>query len=258
MLRFFRQIRQRLLTDNKLSKYLLYAVGEILLVVIGILIALQINDWQEEQNNKALRNSYIAGFQRDLAADTLELQNVNAQMLADIKYHWGLFHRISSDKATKDTLVQILRKEYSPYFDPSNAYNTATFERINANGHMDLLDSTLAVAILEHHARQISFKGMLDKNIQAMFETFGRSLQQFPNSPDTTAFGYPMFREPMGRLERRFWENSEETELYATLNALITMKVQQETIIVGGRIAMIDWSKELISLLDQYKPADGK
>jgi hypothetical protein len=49
MLRFFRQIRQRLITDNKFSKYLLYAIGEILLVVIGILIALQIDNWNEER-----------------------------------------------------------------------------------------------------------------------------------------------------------------------------------------------------------------
>ncbi|MEP0131908.1 MAG: DUF6090 family protein [Eudoraea sp.] len=56
MLRFFRQIRQRLLTENKFSKYLLYAVGEILLVVIGILIALQVNNWNEDRiNNQDLR-----------------------------------------------------------------------------------------------------------------------------------------------------------------------------------------------------------
>lgn len=49
MINFFRKIRQRLLTENKFSKYLLYAIGEIILVVIGILIALQINNWNEEQ-----------------------------------------------------------------------------------------------------------------------------------------------------------------------------------------------------------------
>lgn len=63
MIRFFRQIRQRLLTDNKFSKYLLYAVGEILLVVIGILIALQVDNWnegrkQKEQFNLALEQAY--------------------------------------------------------------------------------------------------------------------------------------------------------------------------------------------------------
>ena len=47
MLRIFRKIRQRMLPDNKFSKYLLYAIGEILLVVIGILIALQVSNWNE-------------------------------------------------------------------------------------------------------------------------------------------------------------------------------------------------------------------
>lgn len=47
MIKFFRKIRQKLLVENKLSKYLLYAIGEIVLVVIGILIALQINNWNE-------------------------------------------------------------------------------------------------------------------------------------------------------------------------------------------------------------------
>jgi len=49
MLRFFRTLRQRLLTENKFSRYLLYAVGEILLVMIGILLALQVNNWNNNR-----------------------------------------------------------------------------------------------------------------------------------------------------------------------------------------------------------------
>lgn len=52
MIKFFRHIRQRLLRESKFSKYLLYAVGEILLVVIGILIALQINNWNEGRKER--------------------------------------------------------------------------------------------------------------------------------------------------------------------------------------------------------------
>jgi len=47
MLKFFRKIRQHLLTESKFGKYMLYAMGEIVLVVIGILIALQINNWND-------------------------------------------------------------------------------------------------------------------------------------------------------------------------------------------------------------------
>ena len=52
MLRFFRKPRQKLLPDNKFSKYLLYAIGEIVLVVIGILLALQVNNWNETRKDR--------------------------------------------------------------------------------------------------------------------------------------------------------------------------------------------------------------
>ena len=62
MIKFFRKIRQDLLKKNKTGKYLKYAIGEIVLVVIGILIALSINNWNENKKNinqveKAFRNN---------------------------------------------------------------------------------------------------------------------------------------------------------------------------------------------------------
>jgi hypothetical protein len=56
MIKFFRKIRQNLLSEGKTVKYLKYAIGEIVLVVIGILIALSINNWNENQKKK---NSWI-------------------------------------------------------------------------------------------------------------------------------------------------------------------------------------------------------
>ena len=52
MIKFFRKIRQNLLSQGKTGKYLKYAVGEIILVVFGILIALQLNAWKEELQAK--------------------------------------------------------------------------------------------------------------------------------------------------------------------------------------------------------------
>ena len=69
MLRIFRQIRQRLLTNNKFSKYLLYAVGEILLVVIGILIALQVNNWNEERQERIAELNFLSRLREDLIVD---------------------------------------------------------------------------------------------------------------------------------------------------------------------------------------------
>jgi len=66
MIKFFRKIRHRLLTENKFSKYLLYAIGEIILVVIGILIALSINNWNELKKERVLETSLLFDLKDNL------------------------------------------------------------------------------------------------------------------------------------------------------------------------------------------------
>lgn len=69
MLKFFRKIRQRSLTENKFSKYLLYAIGEILLVVIGILIALQINNMNEDRVQAKELNGLMKSISSGIRSD---------------------------------------------------------------------------------------------------------------------------------------------------------------------------------------------
>jgi len=76
MINFFRHIRQRLLSKSKFSKYLIYAIGEIILVVIGILIALQINNWNEDRNDRAKEQQLLQSFKTDLIATRTELERV--------------------------------------------------------------------------------------------------------------------------------------------------------------------------------------
>ena len=73
MIKFFRKIRLHLLTENKFSKYLLYAIGEIILVVIGILIALQVNNWREEQQDIKDFNLIIKEIGNNIRLDSIEL-----------------------------------------------------------------------------------------------------------------------------------------------------------------------------------------
>ena len=71
MIKFFRKIRQNLLSEGKTGKYLKYAVGEIVLVVIGILIALSINNWNESNKLKKEETLYLKRLKIDLEKDTL-------------------------------------------------------------------------------------------------------------------------------------------------------------------------------------------
>lgn len=66
MIKFFRKIRKKTLTENKFIKYLLYAIGEIVLVVIGILIALSINGWNQDRINEKNENKYLDDLKNEL------------------------------------------------------------------------------------------------------------------------------------------------------------------------------------------------
>lgn len=69
MIKFFRNIRYDLMEKNKTGRYFKYAIGEIILVVIAILIALQINNWNEERQNDASENQYYCLILDDLKMD---------------------------------------------------------------------------------------------------------------------------------------------------------------------------------------------
>ena len=73
MIKFFRKIRQKLLSENRFSKYLIYALGEIILVVIGILIALQINVNEQNKSNQKKLDKYLSSLIEDLNKDKLSL-----------------------------------------------------------------------------------------------------------------------------------------------------------------------------------------
>lgn len=70
MIKLFRNIRQSLLNEGKTSKYLKYALGEIVLVVIGILIALQLNTWKEANTERLLEKGYIVSLIEDIKKDS--------------------------------------------------------------------------------------------------------------------------------------------------------------------------------------------
>ncbi len=79
MIKFFRKIRQNLLSEGKTGKYLKYAVGEIVLVVIGILIALQVNNWNEIKKSKSESNRLLIDLKSELEEDIENFKSLQTE-----------------------------------------------------------------------------------------------------------------------------------------------------------------------------------
>jgi Family of unknown function (DUF6090) len=75
MIKFFRHIRKEQMEKNKTGKYFKYAIGEIILVVIGILIALSINNWNEERKSFQKGHEILADIRGNVESNTIQFQN---------------------------------------------------------------------------------------------------------------------------------------------------------------------------------------
>ncbi len=153
MLRFFRQIRQRLLADNKINKYFLYALGEILLVVIGILIALQINNWNEERKQNHLETVYLNRLHNELKKDISTFSNEIQRLESNNEKIVG-FTNVLKDENYNDSLLVELTNAYMTYgtsypiFNPS----TSTFEDLSSTGNLSVISNTeMRDRIIKHY-----------------------------------------------------------------------------------------------------------
>jgi hypothetical protein len=81
MTTFFRNIRKVVLRENRVSKYLLYAAGEIILVVIGILIALEINNWNQNKSEQVALSGYLTSISKNIKADIEKIEGLKMSRL---------------------------------------------------------------------------------------------------------------------------------------------------------------------------------
>lgn len=142
MLKFFRNIRQKLLEVGKVKSYFLYAAGEILLVVAGILIALQINNWSEENKNKKEAILILKGIKKDFIQDLTDLDTLQNQHRYKLSYFSKIdtsFHRKISPGyqiPIQDTLLNYFQLFQRP---KSFRGNPGTFDSMVSSGQSKLI-----------------------------------------------------------------------------------------------------------------------
>ena len=137
MLRFFRTIRQRLLTENRVNKYLLYAFGEIVLVMVGILLALQVNNWNEERKQRQVERKYFVNLRNDMQADLERLDFMMDMASAKVKAAQKMKQKANADSIgslydfSGDMLTLIFVDEFRP--------SDNTYEEMKSSGNFSTL-----------------------------------------------------------------------------------------------------------------------
>jgi len=154
MIKFFRKIRQNLLRENRLGNYILYALGEIILVVIGILIALQINNWNEHQKQLKLESEYYCRLAEDVILDKEQMSNLLS--LADDRL-----------KASNDA-VRLLLKEEVKKVDAGNLIslsiraiysdfqpNNSAYQDLKSGANLNIIRDKSVIRALNHYFNKV-------------------------------------------------------------------------------------------------------
>jgi len=153
MIKFFRNIRKRLLIDNNFSKYLIYAIGEIFLVVIGILIALWLNNLNNNQQNRIKEISILNGLKEDMIADIIDFQINKTGYQAIITSADLILEMLESATSYNDSLD---RHFALTGCWPKSILHRSSFDVLKSKG-LDLISNdTLRLEILHYYDQTLT------------------------------------------------------------------------------------------------------
>jgi hypothetical protein len=183
------------MNQNKTTKYLKYAIGEIILVVIGILIALQINNWNDLAKKKQLKSNYIENLINDLTKDSIQLHDrikQNLEILVDLDAFEAfiknpqLNEQDLYDKYLKDSLFLGIRV--------INTYNTNTFKILTSSGNIDLFSNDFNNNLMELNRVQNAELEVSRLNSSFFLELLSNLSTQYPTAQ---SYAYKNFMRKM-------------------------------------------------------------
>lgn len=141
MIKFFRHIGKHLLIENKFNKYILYAIGEIFLVVIGILIALSINNWNENRKTRNSEQQYLLALKEEFSFNRDELKSIMNRNNLNFEYALKILDNTGPENAeiTEEEFGSLLTNSLSEeiQFDP----NQGVIDEIINSGKLGIFSS---------------------------------------------------------------------------------------------------------------------
>ncbi len=248
MIKFFRHIRQALLQQNRITRYLIYALGEIILVVIGILIALEFNNLNEQRKQADSKMAFTIAILIDLQKDVRQLQRYNEVMIEDLKLQNQHIDRMRAPHANVDTLIKIARYEHNPYYDPGTALNTSAYESVLNTGSFEILDSWLQEGLLNLNAIHLESMTVIEYALEhhkVIFTDYDKDFL-LRNSEDERLMNEKMTDE--------FWENIPKKEIQRRFMGVFESKYLMQEFIVNRRQNILTETENLISKIHSVYP----
>ncbi len=154
MIKFFRKIRYNLMEQNKTGKYFKYAIGEIVLVVIGILIALSINNWNQTRKEATEELKILSEIQSNLKQSKKDIEDVLYNNEADLAKYLTLLNHIEQKLPYTTALDTAFCR--IPYW--SSPYLTYTaYESLKSRGSKLVSNDSLRIQIIEMYENKMTY-----------------------------------------------------------------------------------------------------
>lgn len=184
MVKIFRKIRQQVIEENRFSKYLLYALGEIILVVVGILIALAINNGNQDRITERNEQTYLHGLSEEFQTSKMKLKNLIVVNQHNYNGAKKILEHISNKEAppTEAAFSELMYHTFSDdiAFNPNNSLLQ---EMINSGNLKNLRNTELRkqltnwISTMEDITKQEAELGIQREKVLDMFRTDQNSLR---------------------------------------------------------------------------------
>ncbi len=208
MLRFFRNIRQKLLENGNIRKYFWYATGEILLVMIGILLALQVNNWNERRVESNLKADLIANYAKDLESNAAYIQRRKLNMESDLEVINQITARLKSGPVSDDTLKKIALIEFSPLYYAVSDINNDTYTSLISNNQLRLIPDELSAKMVDINFRMVDLVST-QTNVGEFFRyNLATYSFNYPMPGDQSLYSYSENEKIWDALDHNEWRNA--------------------------------------------------
>ena len=170
MMKFFRKIRQNLLNENKFKIYLIYGIGEIILVVIGILIAVSINNWKQSINLREEEQNLYADLIQELQNDLVEVRyhlDYNNQYL--LRYNRASEIILNDPQRQLIDTLAIITMELTNFSDFNN--EESAYNKLAVSGKLEIITNKEILTRLQNLGTLYNYINRLESNQQQFMFT---------------------------------------------------------------------------------------